>query len=227
MLLLAVVVGALPACGDDGGKTADAAAEQVTFTGEMIDWDSDHAGAFCGVYNVSLVEHGNAANTDKTAPNGRMVMMVPDENTVRIDVTPPATASQCATGIGLYQLPGIIITGKGQLDSGKDNSFRMIGMTRLTAWYSQFGLTYDPAKVIVFVHVEGTPVAVKSSATSDAPVANTEAAWAAGSTGQNVVFPNTAVGTSAISLDGVTALNAQTVPTVAGTITYITLVNPS
>src|SRR3569833_4502763 len=128
MLLLAVVVGALPACGDDGGKTADAAAAQVTFTGEMIDWDSDHAGAFCGVYNVSLVEHDNAANTGKTAPTGRMVMMVPDENTVRIDVTQPATASQCATGIGLYQLPGIIITGKGQLDYGLVFLFWFFGL---------------------------------------------------------------------------------------------------
>jgi len=227
MLSIAVVLGALPACGGGGGGTPDAAAAQVTFTGEMIDWDSDHGAAFCGVYNVSLAQHDNAANTDKTAPNGRMVMMVPDNASVRIDVTPPPGASECATTVGLYQLPGIIITGKGQLDSGKDNSFRMIGMNRIPTWFSQFGLTYDAAKAIIFVHVEGTPVAVKSSAASDTAIAGTEAQWAAGSTGQNVVFPNAAVGTSAISLDGVTALNAQTVPTVAGTITYITLVNPN
>lgn len=231
MLSIAVVLGALPACGDDGGKTADAAidaaAPSVTYTGEMIDWDSDHGALFCGVFNAVLVEHDNPANTIKSAPNGRMVMMVPDNASVRIDVTPPTDVSQCAPNIGLYQLPGIIITGNGQLDSGKDVSFRMIGMNRIPTWFSQFGLTYDPAKAIVFVHVEGTQVPVKSSAASDTPIANTEATWAAGTTGQNVVFPNSAVGTSMISLDGVTALNAQTVPTVAGTITYITLVDPS
>ena len=227
MLSIAVVLGALPACGDDGGKSPDAAAAQVQFTGEMIDWDSDHGALFCGVFNASLAEHDNAANTDKSAPNGRMIMMVPDNNTVRIDVTPPTGASQCASNIGLYQLPGIIITGKGQLDAATNISFRMIGMNRVPTWFSQFGLTYDPAKAIIFVHVEGTQVAVMSSAASDMPIANTEATWTAGAVGQNVVFPNAAVGTSAISLDGVTALNAQTVPTVAGTITYITLSNPN
>jgi len=227
MLLIAVVLGALPACGDDGGKTTDAAAAQVLFTGEMIDWDSDHGVLFCGVFNASVVEHDNPANTAKSAPNGRMMLMVPDNASVRVDFTPPTGTSPCAPNAGLYQLPGIMITGKAQLDAGTFISFRTIGMDRLPTWFSQFGLTYDPAKAIIFVHVEGTQVAVKSSAASDPPVADTEATWTAGAVGQNVVFPNAAVGTSAISLDGVTALNAQTVPTVAGTITYITLSNPN
>ena len=68
----------MPACGDDGGKTADAAidaAAPVAFTGELIDWDSDHA---CGVYNAKLALVDDATNTDTTAPNGRIMMMVPD-----------------------------------------------------------------------------------------------------------------------------------------------------
>jgi hypothetical protein len=229
MLLIAIALGALPACGDDGGKTADAAidaAPPVAFTGELIDWDSDHAGAFCGVYMATLTEHGVTTNTDTTAPNGRIMMMVPDAASVRIDVTPPTGASQCSSG-GLYQLPGIIITGKTVLDSGKQASYRMLGMTRLPAWFSQFGLTYDPTKAIVFVHVEGTPAAVKSSAAHDSPVAADEAVWSANNVGQNVVFPNSAVGTSDVSLDLTNGIGAQTVPTVAGTITYITLVDPA
>ena len=228
MLLIAIALGALPACGDDGGKTADAAidaAPPVAFTGELIDWDSDHAGAFCGVYMAKLTEHDATTNTDTTAPNGRIMMMVPDAPTVRIDVTPPTGASQCSSG-GVYQLPGIIITGKAVLDSGKQASYRMLGMTRLPAWFTQFGLTYDPAKAIVFVHVEGTPAAVKSSAAHDAPATGTEATWTAGNVGQNVVFPNSAVGTSDVSFDAGGGIGAQTVPTVAGTITYITLVAP-
>jgi hypothetical protein len=228
MLLIAIALGALPACGDDGGKTDAAidAAAPVAFTGELIDWDSDHAGAFCGVYMATLTEHDATTNTDTTAPNGRIMMMVPDAASVRIDVTPPTGASQCSSG-GLYQLPGIIITGKTVLDSGKQASYRLLGMTRLPAWFSQFGLTYDPAKAIVFVHVEGTPAAVKSSAAHDSPVAADEAVWSANNVGQNVVFPNSAVGTSDVSLDLSNGIGAQTVPTVAGTITYITLVDPS
>ena len=228
MLLLAAVVGALPACGDDGGKTADAAvdaAPPVAFTGEVIDWDSDHGAAFCGVYMAKLTLHGDTTNVDTTAPNGRIMMMVPDAPTVRVDLAPPTGASQCSTG-GMYQLPGIIITGKTVLDSGKQASYRLIGMTRLPAWFGQFGLTFDATKAIVFVHVEGTPAAVKSSAAHDAPVAGTEAAWAAGNVGQNVVFPNTAVGTSDVAFVAGNGLGAQTVPTEAGTITYITLVAP-
>lgn len=227
MLLIAAVL--LPACGDDGGKTVDAAidaAAPVAFTGEMIDWDSDHGAAFCGVYNAKLALHDDATNIDTTAPNGRIMMMVPDATTVRVDVMPPTGASQCSTG-GLYQLPGIIITGKTVLDSGKQASYRMVGMTRLPAWFTQFGLTYDPSKAIVFVHVEGTPAAVKSSAAHDSPVAANEAVWEANNVGQNVVFPNSAVGTSDVSLDLSNGIGAQTVPTVAGTITYITLVDPS
>ena len=44
----------------------------------------------------------------------------------------------------------------------------------------------------------------------------------AGSTGIDVVFPNTAVGTSTVDAGG--ALGAGSVPVVAGTITYVTLV---
>src|SRR5512141_1532899 len=99
MLLIAAVL--MPACGDDGGKTVDAAidaAAPVAFTGEMIDWDSDHGAAFCGVYMAKLTEHGNAANVDTTAPNGRIMMMLPDAPKVQVDVAPPTGASQCSTG---------------------------------------------------------------------------------------------------------------------------------
>jgi len=229
MLLIAVVLGVVPACGDDGGKTTDAAidaAPPVAFTGEIIDWDSDHGAAFCGVLSAKLAQHDDATNTYTTPPNGRIMMMLPDATSVRVDVTPPTGASQCSTG-GLYQLPGIIITGKTVLDASKQASYRMVGMTRLPAWFTQFGLTYDATKAIVFVHVEGTPAAVKSSAAHDSPVAANEAVWEANNVGQNVVFPNSAVGTSDVSLDISNGIGAQTVPTVAGTITYITLVDPS
>ncbi|MEO6777628.1 MAG: hypothetical protein ABI467_32170 [Kofleriaceae bacterium] len=228
ILLIAAVL--LPACGDDGGKAADAAidaAPPVAFTGELIDWDSDHGAAFCGVYSAKLVQHDDATNTDSTAPNGRIMMMVPDAASVRIDVTPPAGASQCSTG-GLYQLPGIILTGKTVLDSGKQASYRMVGMDRLTTWYAQFvPAGYDPTKAIVFVHVEGTPAAVASSAAHDSPIAADEATWTPNNVGHNVVFPNSAVGTSDVSLELPNGVGAQTVPTVAGTITYLTLVDPS
>ena len=141
---------------------------------------------------------------------------------MQIDVTPPTAPSQCATGIGLYQLPGVIMTGAAVINSGQTVSYRMIGMDRIQPFFTGLGVTYDAAKAIVFVHVEGTQKAVTSSAAHDAALAWSGTAWAAGSTGIDVVFPNTAVGTSMVDAGG--ALGAGSVPTVAGTITYVTLV---
>jgi hypothetical protein len=103
-------------------------------------------------------------------------------------------------------------------------SMRMIGMNRIGPFFTGLGVTYDPAKAIVFVHVEGSANPVTSSAAHDTAIAWSGTAWAAGTIGIDVVFPNTAVGTSAIDFSGVTATGATTVPTVAGTITYVTLV---
>jgi hypothetical protein len=219
ILLLFVLL--LHACGDDGGKHVDAPAAQLELQGEIVDWDETDA-LFCGVKGANLTVRSNTTLTETTAPNGRIDMMVPGDASVQIDVVPPTTMSECVTGIGLYTLPGIIVTGSAVINSGQTVSYRMIGMDRVQPFFTGLGVTYDAAKAIVFVHVAGTQKPVTSSAAHDAALAWSGTAWAAGSTGIDVVFPNTAVGTTMVDAGG--AIGAGSVPAVAGTITFVTLV---
>lgn len=220
ILLLSVLL--LHACGDDGGKHVDAPAAQLELQGEIVDWDETDA-LFCGVFGAKLTAHTDATLTDSTNPNGRIDMMVPGDASVQIDVVPPTAPSECVTGIGLYTLPGIIMTGAAVINSGQTVSYRMIGMDRIQPFFTGLGVTFDASKAIVFVHVAGTQQAVTSSAAHDTALAWSGTAWAAGTTGVDVVFPNTAVGTTMVDA-GTGALGAGSIPTVAGTFTYVTLV---
>jgi hypothetical protein len=221
MIRIALVSLVLAACGNDGGTHVDAPGANLTLSGEIVDWDSTDA-LFCGVFGAGLTVHGNTALTDSTNPNGRITLMVPDAASVQIDVTAPTMMSQCETGIGLYQLPATIITSSAVINSGKTVSYRMIGMDRIAPFFTGLGVTYDSTKALVFVHVEGTQKAVTSSAAHDAAIAWSGSAWAAGSTGIDVVFPNTPPGTTMVDAGG--ALGAGSVPTTAGSFTYVTLV---
>jgi len=223
MVRLFLVCLMVSACGDDGNHPADAAAQPIAITGELVDWDSGPGPAFCGVFQAKLTQHDAATNTVNTAPNGRITLMVPDATGVQIDVTPPTAASQCATG-GLYQVPGVIVTNQDVLESGLTQSYRLIGADRLTAFYASLGLTYDPAKAIVFVHVEGTHQAVKSTAAHDAAVAFDGTAWAAGEKGEDVVFPNSQPIMTTIDFTTGSGKGAMSVTATAGTITYVTLI---
>ncbi|HEX7701830.1 MAG TPA: hypothetical protein VF403_13925, partial [Kofleriaceae bacterium] len=150
ILLLSVLL--LHACGDDVGKHVDAPAAQLELQGEIVDWDETDA-LFCGVFGAKLTAHTDTTLTDSTNPNGRIDMMVPGDASVQIDVVPPTTMSECVTGIGLYTLPGIIMTGSAVINSGQTVSYRMIGMDRIQPFFTGLGVTYDASKAIVFVHV--------------------------------------------------------------------------
>jgi len=220
ILLLSVLL--LHACGDDGSKHVDAPAAKLELQGEIVDWDETDA-LFCGVKGANLTVRSDTTLTETTAPNGRIDLMVPGDASVEIDVVPPTAPSECVTGIGLYTLPGIIMTGSAVINSGQTVSYRMIGMDRIQPFFTGLGVTYDASKAIVFVHVAGTQKAATSSAAHDTALAWSGTAWAAGSTGVDVVFPNTAVGTTMVDA-GTGAIGAGSIPAVAGTITFVTLV---
>ncbi len=231
MVLFSIVVAAVPACGDDGGKAVDAAIDagaETAYTGEIVDWDESDTN-FCGVFGAKLTVHGDAARTDTTNPNGRFNLMIGAGASTQIDVVPPTTASQCATGIGLYQLPGIMIIGDAVLATGKPSSYRMIGMDRVAPFFASVGANaYDPTKAIVFVHVEGTPAEVAVGGTHDTPLAWSGTGWSKSNVGVDVVFPNTTPGTVSVAFQSLAnGVGATMVPAVAGTITYATLVAPN
>jgi len=85
---------------------------------------------------------------------------------------------------------------------------------------------YDNTKAQVFVHVEGTLGAVTIAAAHDATQAWSGTAWAAGSTGINVLFPNVdpTAGTTTVSATGATG--GGTIPLAANSFTYVTVVFP-
>jgi hypothetical protein len=224
VMLSASFAGSLAACGDDGGSHLDAPASDVLFTGEVVDWDETDA-TFCGVFAAAMQVHGDATRSDTTNPNGRFEIMVPSDKISQIDITPPSAQSMCAAGIGFYQFPGIAVANPAVIATGKLISMRMIGMTRLAAFLSTAGITLDPAKAIVFAHVDDGPSPVTVGAAHGQPVAWDGTTWANGTNGVNVVFFNTDVGsgTTSVNLTGITGVGGGSIPVAAGTITYVTL----
>ncbi len=225
--LLGFVV--LVGCSDDANRDASvdidngSCGDQVRFTGEYVDWD-DHT-AFCGIKDATLDVAGGA--TSNTAPNGRFDLCLPGANVnTTLTITQPTAASQCTQPASMYTAPTIIYASKAVIKGGGFFSARSITVARLPTFFTQISQTYDPAKAMVVVHVNGaTPRAVSLSGEHGAPQAVTGAAWAAGDTGTDVVFPNVAVGTgkAKLSIAG-GGLGEGDVPVSAGTITNVALI---
>jgi len=218
-LLLALAVAA---CGDDGGKTIDAAlsdGQPLMFTGEYVDWFSTDTGFFCGIFQATFTVHGDSTRTNQTNPNGRFMLSLAPAQTTQIDITPPTAQSECSQPKSTYNVPGIMIADASVIASGQMISARSFTVDAAT------GVGYDSSKAQVLVHVDGTPRAVSITGAHQPAQAFDGTTWAAGDTGVNVYFPNLdpAGGTTTISTTG-TALGTGTVPVAAGTFTYVTLV---
>jgi hypothetical protein len=229
--LLVTVICAACSCGGGNNKTVDAAvvgdgmcAGEDYFTGAMVDWDS--GGAFCGVFAATFTVHGDLTRTDTTAPNGRFQLCLAQATSTQIDITPPTATSECAPTVGLYQIAGIAMASHAVIASGAITEWRMIGMNRVTPFYSSFGVTDNDTKATVFVHVSGTPKEVTIDAAHDTTLAFDGTSWAAGDIGQDVVFPNTdaSAGTTTVGFSDGSGIGGGTVPVVAHTATYVTLV---
>lgn len=199
----------------DNGSCGD----QLRFTGEYVDWDS--GAAFCGIFEATFTARDDGP-MDSTAPNGRFDTCIPrDAAQVVFDIAPPAAASECTSPPSTYPLPGLAIATPDVILAGGFWSGRNLTMDRL----GSLGVTLDPTKAHVFVHVDGTPRAVTVAAAHDAPQARNADTWAAGDTGSDVFFPNVEVGggQTTVSVDG-GATGAGDVPVEAGTITNVSVI---
>jgi hypothetical protein len=228
LILLAMV-----ACSSPGTKTdappangdGQCGADDL-FTGELVDWDSTDAD-FCGVFQATFTLSTNSSVTNSTNPNGRFQLCIPVADQTVVNVTPPTGASQCNPSVGLYQLPGIAIATHAVIATGQTFSTRMFGSNREMPFFSEFGITPDPAKAIVFVHVDGTPGSVLVEAVHDQPLEWDGSAWGSGDTGVDVVFPNVTVGnpaTTSVAFTDASGTGGGTFPVTANTFTYVTLV---
>lgn len=229
--LVVLVLSGCSGCGDDGG-TVDAGyvididnascGDQLHFTGEYVDWDTD--AAFCGIGDATVDVEGDGA-TDTTAPNGRFDLCIPRMQTLtKLIVTQPSGNSQCTNPISGYSVPTILVANRDVILAGGFFSGRAFTTARQASFFQTAGLQFDSNKAQVFVHVNGTPHAVALAAAHAAPQAIVATAWAPGDTGHDVFFPNVDVGggTTTLTVSG-GAIGTGSIPLIAGTITNVSV----
>jgi hypothetical protein len=202
---------AVAACGDDGGSTfedaalADPCAPEVTFTGELLDWDSNDT-TFMGVPGVTF---SIGAVSAKTAPNGRFVLCIPAMDGV-VDVAPAA---------GQYRFDGSIVAERLVLGLQPIQSYRSLSQTRAL----DLGVSLDKAHV--FVHVDGAARTVTASAAPGIQQVFDGAAWSDGDTGQNIFLGNIEpAATTTLSVTGGDSLGGGEIPLTAGEFTFVTVI---
>jgi hypothetical protein len=188
------------------------------FTGEMVDWASTDT-AFHGVFNALWQVHGDPTRSKTTNPNGRFELCInAAAGPVRVDITPASTDTY---------LPGIAIAHADAITAGVLWSTRSFRVAAGTTFLAGFGVTFDPTKAQVFVHVDGTPRAVSISSTHATALAYTKAtsSWAPSDTGYYVYFPNVdpTAGTDTIVVTG-GAIGVGAIPLVAGTFSYASVI---
>jgi hypothetical protein len=231
--LLASVPTAIVACegcGDDGGNgpvdapiTVDidngSCGDQLRFTGEYVDWDSAEA-TFCGIFDALFEVQGGNGSMDTTAPNGRFDQCISGTDPVTIlDITPSADDSQCANPPSPYPLGGIAVANAAMLRAGGFWS----GRNFTTAREATLGVTLDPAKAHVFVHVDGPARTISLAAAHGAAQTFSGTAWGPGDTGTDLFFPNVDVGTTALTATGGQTIGTGDIPLVANKITNVSL----
>jgi hypothetical protein len=217
--------GTLGACGDDGNQHADASPDmapgvctEVSFDGELIDWDWTNA-AQCGV-PATLTVHGQATRTDSTNPNGRFGLCLPRQAETVVDVSFPAAANPCATLPGTYRSHVVLVAEQAVIDAGGFFSARAMTQERLTRMFTAIGQAYDAGKGQIVVHVAGTSSPVEVAADHAAVQHFDGAMWSPGDTGNDVFFPNVAPGATQVTING----GSTNVTAVADTFTYLTVV---
>jgi hypothetical protein len=229
--LIVIVLSGCSGCGDDGG-TVDASyvididnascGDQLHFTGEYVDWDTD--ASFCGIGDATVDVEGDGA-TDTTAPNGRFDLCIPRTTpTTKLIVTQPTANSQCTSPSSNYTVPTILFANRDVILAGGFYSGRAFTTARQASFFQAVGVAFDATKAQVFVHVNGAPGAVSLAAGHAATQAIVAKAWAPGDTGHEVFFPNVDVGAGSTTLmvsGG--AIGTGTIPVVAGTITNVSV----
>lgn len=226
LALLASLLVACGACGDDGDTPSDATptvdidngscGDQLRFTGEYVDWDND--ASFCGIFEATFAVQGEGA-IDTTAPNGRFDMCIERGGVTLVDVSPTADMSQCTMPPSTYSLGGIAVANTAMLEAGGFWSGRNFTAAR----QASIGFTPDPGKGHVFVHIDTGSRTIAITGNHGETQAVVDTAWAAGDTGHEVFFPNVDVGMTTVSATGGNAVGTGQVPVAANKITYVSL----
>jgi hypothetical protein len=236
-----VAAGVLGACGGGGSGPVDASADtsidsspgtcsDVTFAGEVIDWDATNA-AFCGVFKAALAVRGQPARTDDTNPNGRFGLCIPQTAETLVDVTYSADASQCSSQPGTYSGGAVLVAERAVIDAGAAFSARVMTVARQATMFTQLGHPYNAAQGQLIVHVVGPPHAVTLSTASHDPAQQFNgAAWepviGSAGPGSDVWFPNIDLAGGPVTATvAAGATGSVTVTLAPGAFTYVTVVS--
>ncbi|HEY4243083.1 MAG TPA: hypothetical protein VGM88_24895 [Kofleriaceae bacterium] len=181
--------------GSDGPTIDSMCGTKKLLTGELVDWDSTNgADDFCGVFGATFTVHGTPSETAMTAPNGRYLLCADDAPQIRVDITMPTDPSPCAAAPGTYMIPGIAYFPQAVVADGAMFSARAITAERAAVFFSEmeggFGVTYDPTKPQLFVHVNGGSALVDTDADHDTALTFNGTIWSGGNTGTDLYFPN-------------------------------------
>lgn len=202
--------------GDDDGADAgpaDPCAPEMTFTGELLDWDSGTSSVgFLGVAGATVVIPTDTTKQALTAPNGRWELCVAPKDDVA-ELFPAAASTY---------IKGRIIVSKNIQQGVPTLSLRTFTATRA----ADFG--FDDTKAHVFVHVLGgeRTVAMTSAFTPQTMQTFANGAWSAGNTGTDLYFGNiNATGTAdaSITVSGGEWTGPTTFPIGMGEFTFVTI----
>ena len=199
---------------NDAGKCGS----DVQLVGEFVDWDSSDS-QFCGIFQATWQVHNDPTRVIHTAPNGRIQLCLARSSSTQIDITQPTDPSQCSQPAATYTLPGIAIVSQAVIATGATYSARSFTTSEIRA----LGVTIDPNKGQVFVHVDGSPRAVTITSLDSDTLAFDGATWTHGNTGVNVFFANVDLTANSTAIQIPNAVGTGAVPLSAGTITYTTV----
>jgi len=199
----------------DAPADASPCGSDTFFTGELIDWDSTDS-AFLGVNAARVSVQGMPAISTTTPPNGRLELCVPTVPLLRFDVDAPAG-----------YLDGTAYVEREALGGGLAISLRSITTTRTASFYTERGLTFDPARAHVLVFLAGDrstltldrPHDAAQTANDDVPGTFT---WAAGAGGRYVLFPNVSVAQATGIITGDTS-GPHTIALAAGQLSLVAI----
>lgn len=179
-------------------------------TGELVDLDSTNA-QLMGVFGARLSVPGMPARSSTTAPDGRFQLCVPAAATITLDV----------------DAPGAYLDGPAYLEAealaGRPLSFRAFTAARAASLY-----TYDPARGHVLVYLAGDRSDLTLSRAHGPALAGNDDdndgayAWAPGTAGRYVLFPNVDVTAPTITLGGDISGPHQ-IPVAAGKLTLVAI----
>ena len=181
----------------------------MTFTGELLDWDSGGSVGFLGVAFATVTLRSDQTFTDMTAPNGRFEMCIPVGN----DIADVSTMS------GSDYVSGLVVIDRQVQAALPTLSMRTFKSTRA----ADFG--FDVSAAHVFVHVIGDARTVTTASAPGATHTFANGTWTAGNTGNEIYLANIPVSSqTTLTVSGGDVTGPTTIPLSTGTFTYVTLI---